>query len=111
MDYSSHTPPEDLSTPPDQRSAGAAGDRAPAAPPRRRERRAAIDPACLPEIITADEAAALLRVNPTTVRELFHAGVLPGRKLGPKILRFHRDELLRWVRGKGCVSQTPRRPG
>lgn len=75
----------------------------PEIPPLRTDRPRADD---LPEIITVDEAATLLRVNPKTVRELFHAGVIPGRKLGPKLIRFHRDELLQWVRGEGCVSQT-----
>ena len=77
---------------------------------RRQAKLERIDPDNLPEVLTVDEAAILLRLDPKTVRELFHAGQIPGRKLGPKIIRFHRDELLEWVRGTDCVSQTPRRP-
>ena len=73
---------------------------------RRQDKLAAIGPDNLPEVLTVDEAAALLRVDPKTVRELFHAGELPGRKLGQKIFRFHRDQLIDWVQGKDCVSQS-----
>jgi excisionase family DNA binding protein len=67
---------------------------------RRKERLAAIDVDSLPEVITVDEVAALLRVDPKTVREHFHQGTLPGgRKIGAKVIRFHRDTVLDWMRG------------
>ncbi len=55
----------------------------------------------LPEVITAEETAGILRINIKTVRELYHRGELPGRKLGPKILRFHRQTVLSWLREGG----------
>ena len=76
----------------------------------RQERLASIDPNNLPEVITVDEVALLLRTDPKTVREHFHQGTLPGgRKIGSKVIRFHRDTVLDWLRGEGCDARSSRR--
>lgn len=48
-----------------------------------------------PEILTASEAAELLRLNAQTVARLAQAGELPARRLGRE-WRFRRSELLAW---------------
>ena len=75
----------------------------------REERLAKIDRDNLPEVLTVDEAAVLLRINVKTVREHFHQGILPGRKIGVKVIRFHRDTVISWLRGQSCVSRSRRR--
>lgn len=46
------------------------------------------DHADLPELYTAREVAACLRVRIQTVYELVERGELPCRRLGPRLLRF-----------------------
>ena len=36
------------------------------------------------ELLTVEQAAAKLQTHPSTVRRMLQAGILPGRKLGPK---------------------------
>lgn len=55
------------------------------------------------EVLTADEAASLLRVSTKTVLALARAGALPGEKVG-RAWRFVRSDVLDYVRGTG----TPR---
>lgn len=50
------------------------------------------------EVLTADEAAALLRVSTKTVLALARAGTLPGEKVG-RAWRFVRRDVLDYVRG------------
>ena len=50
------------------------------------------------EVLTADEAAELLRVSTKTVLALARAGALPGEKVG-RAWRFVRADLLDYVRG------------
>ena len=50
------------------------------------------------EVLTADEAAALLRVSTKTVLALARAGSLPGEKVG-RAWRFVRSDVLDYVRG------------
>jgi len=50
-------------------------------------------------VLTADEAAALLRVSTKTVLALARDGTLPGEKVG-RAWRFLRDDLLDYVRGE-----------
>lgn len=52
------------------------------------------------EVLTADEAASLLRVSTKTVLALARDGVLPGEKVG-RAWRFVRSDLLRHLRGQG----------
>ena len=61
------------------------------------------------EILTVEETAQLLRVHPKTVREAYHDGSLPGRRVGKKVIRFHRSVVLEWVRGQGGVSRSRRK--
>jgi excisionase family DNA binding protein len=49
-----------------------------------------------PEVLTPQEAAELLRVDPDVVLELARAGELPGRELGGQ-WRFARAALLAWL--------------
>jgi excisionase family DNA binding protein len=46
------------------------------------------------EILTLDEACALLRLSPRTVRTLVHAGRLPGAKRVGQQWRFSKAEIL-----------------
>ena len=58
----------------------------------------AFRPAEAPAVLTVEEAAELLRVEPDVVRELADAGELPGRRIGDG-WRFGREALLRWLGG------------
>lgn len=53
----------------------------------------------LDDVLSADEAAALLKVPPATVRREARAGRLPGRHVG-KEWRFARSALIDWLRGE-----------
>ncbi len=61
------------------------------------------------QVMTADEVAALLRVNRKTIYKAFRAGEIPGgRRIGGTI-RFHRDSVLRWLAdGQERASRSPR---
>jgi excisionase family DNA binding protein len=50
------------------------------------------------EVLTADEAAALLRTDTATVTSMAEDGTLPGRKVGDE-WRFARAAVLRWLQG------------
>jgi excisionase family DNA binding protein len=50
----------------------------------------------LGDVLTLEEAAVLLRVEPETVRQLAERGELPGRRLGDA-WRFARAALLSWL--------------
>jgi excisionase family DNA binding protein len=52
------------------------------------------DPA--PEVLTLDQAAALLQVEPAAVAELAERGEVPARRIGDE-WRFSRTALLRWL--------------
>ena len=51
------------------------------------------------EVLTAEEAADLLRVSTKTVLMLAREGTLPGEKVG-RAWRFVRTDLLDYVRGQ-----------
>ena len=58
------------------------------------------------EVLTAEEAASLLRVSTKTVLPLARDGVLPGEKVG-RAWRFGRADLLDYLRGntrRGVVA-------
>lgn len=62
------------------------------------------DTARLPEVLTVDEVAELLRVNRKTVYSAIQRGKLPARRLGTAI-RISRDQVLRWLAdGQAGVS-------
>jgi excisionase family DNA binding protein len=58
--------------------------------------RAHVRPAEPQEVLTLDQAAALLQVDAEVVTELAEKGELPGRKLGDA-WRFPRAALLEWL--------------
>ena len=61
------------------------------------------------EVMTADEVAALLRVNRKTVYTAFKLGEIPGgRRIGGTI-RFHRAAVLQWLaQGQACAPRSLR---
>ena len=48
-------------------------------------------------LLTVEEAAALLKVPKSWVYERTRTGALPMRRLGARHIRIPRDELLAWV--------------
>jgi excisionase family DNA binding protein len=52
------------------------------------------------DILTVDEAAALLRVNRKTLYEAIRAGKVPAGRIGATI-RLSRNALLLWLQGNG----------
>ncbi len=52
----------------------------------------------LPTVMTADEVAALLRVDRKTVYDAVKDGTLPALRLR-KVIRFCREEVLQFLRG------------
>jgi excisionase family DNA binding protein len=57
-----------------------------------------------PEILTADEAAALLRVDEGELLAAAKHGDLPGRQIGAE-WRFSRAALLTWLRRDGGAAE------
>lgn len=66
----------------------------------RHEFRPAEPPAALPEVLTLEEAAELLRLGPAAARAAAEAGEIPGRRIGGR-WRFSRRRLMAWVEGDG----------
>ena len=56
------------------------------------------------DILTTDEAAALLKLTRFTIRDYARRGILPARKAG-KGWRFYKPDLVAWVRGKEAPPQ------
>jgi excisionase family DNA binding protein len=54
------------------------------------------------EVLTGEEAAALLRVSTKTLLSLARSGVVPGEKVG-RAWRFVKSDVLAYLRGKGGV--------
>lgn len=52
----------------------------------------------LPEVLTATEVADLLRVNRKTLYEAVQRDEVPGVVRVGRVLRFHRDAVLAWIR-------------
>ncbi|MFO7565204.1 MAG: helix-turn-helix domain-containing protein [Enhygromyxa sp.] len=55
------------------------------------------------EILTADEVAALLRVNRKTVYEAANRGDIPHRRLGRRLV-FERGAVLAWLRQETVIA-------
>jgi excisionase family DNA binding protein len=53
-----------------------------------------------PEVLTLEQAAELLQVEPAIAAELADAGELPGRRIGED-WRFSRSALIAWLAGDG----------
>jgi len=62
---------------------------------------APVAPVSPPEILTVDEAAAILRVNRKTLYELASRGEIPGARRVGRILRLSRRVLIDWIEGAG----------
>lgn len=60
--------------------------------------RHSFEPAGEPEVLTLEQAAELLQVEPEDVRKLAAGGELPGRRIGSE-WRFSRRAVLRWLEG------------
>jgi excisionase family DNA binding protein len=60
--------------------------------------RADFVPADAPEVLTVEEAAELLQVEPDAVQALADSGALPGRQIGDE-WRFLRRAVLAWLGG------------
>ena len=58
----------------------------------------------IPEILTVDEAAELLRIPRSTVYKLAQLGKIPAQKVG-RHWRFHRDTLVDWIAGKSLREE------
>jgi excisionase family DNA binding protein len=56
-----------------------------------------------PEILTMEQAAALLRVSTRTIQRMVKNGSMPGRQVGTQ-WRFDREQLREWVRGEPARS-------
>jgi excisionase family DNA binding protein len=65
---------------------------------KRDEATPAVDPSSLPEVLTVEEAAQLLRLNPATVRKLVREGQLPHARVGGKY-RLSKTRLMTWIAG------------
>lgn len=61
------------------------------------------------EVLTLEEAAALLRAPTTDVLALVDAGQLPARQVGEQ-WRLTRSGVLAWLRGDGPAATSTRRP-
>ncbi len=53
-----------------------------------------MDPARLPMIMDAKQVAALLCIDARTVRRKAGTGEIPAHKVGPKLWRFYKKEVL-----------------
>lgn len=51
------------------------------------------------DFYTPEEVAARLRLSAGTIRRLLREGTLPGRKVGKRQWRIHRDDLEDYLRG------------
>ncbi len=60
--------------------------------------RHSFEPAAEPEVLTLEQVAALLQVEPGEVQELASRSELPGRQIGDE-WRFSRRAVLRWLEG------------
>ena len=60
-----------------------------------------IEPAI--EVLTADEVAALLRVNRKTIYEAAQRGDIPHRRLGRRLV-FERGAVLAWLRQETAIA-------
>ncbi len=57
-----------------------------------------------PDVLTVDEAAALLRVSRDSVYEAASRGELPHRRIGRRVL-FSRAALLDWLRAPSVLRK------
>jgi len=64
----------------------------------------------LPEVLTVDELAALLRLNRKTLYDAIRRGEIPGVRWVAGRYRIHRDTVLGWLgQGQGRDSRSTRK--
>lgn len=63
-----------------------------------------------PELLTVDEVAAHLRVNPQTIRNWIDAGKLPHVKIGPRRVRIFRRDLEALIEAGETLRRQPPEP-
>lgn len=70
-----------------------------AAPPAEHEGEplAPVAPSALPDVLTVEQVAALLRLNRKTVYEMVQRGEIPGVRTCGRAIRAHRDTVIRWL--------------
>ena len=52
----------------------------------------------IPEILTRDEVAELLRISNRTVDYLVAARAIPFKRIGKRLVRFERQAVMKWFR-------------
>jgi DNA repair protein RadD len=55
------------------------------------------------EVLSAEEAAQFLNLNPDDVRRYARKGMIPARKVGKRWL-FHKAHLIEWLRGNSHLK-------
>jgi excisionase family DNA binding protein len=66
------------------------------------------DGARFPPILTTSQAAELLQVHVEYLRRMVREGRVPAHRFpGGREIRFHRDELIEWVRGQPGHDRSP----
>jgi excisionase family DNA binding protein len=67
-----------------------------------------IDGAAFPPILTTAMAAELLHVHVEYLRRMVREGRIPAHRFpGGREIRFHRDELIAWVRDQPGYNRSP----
>lgn len=56
------------------------------------------------EVLSAEEAAQFLGLNPDDVRRYARKGMIPARKVGKRWL-FHKAHLIEWLRGNSHLKK------
>jgi len=57
-------------------------------------------------LMTTREVAERLRISVETVLRWYHAGELPGVRLGAKVIRFRESEIETWIEQRSGDDQT-----
>jgi excisionase family DNA binding protein len=60
-------------------------------------------PQPLPDVLTIEEAAALLRVNHKTLRDAIHRNEVPGVVRLGRVIRLSRTALIEWFRASAVL--------
>jgi predicted DNA-binding transcriptional regulator AlpA len=59
------------------------------------------------EYLVLDEAAAMYRVHPATIRVWIKERNFPAGRISPRVLRFDKAEVLAWGRRQGLSASEP----
>ncbi len=58
-------------------------------------------------LLTVEDVADYLRLNPETVRVMARRGELPSMKVGKRVWRFKASEIKAWLEAQHEVAQNP----